>query len=361
MSIATVLREKRKALGLTQEQVAARLGVSAPAVNKWENGVTCPDLLLLPALARLLKTDPNTLLDYQSELTHQEALQLLQEIGEVVRTGDVAQSFAAAEERLKEYPYCAELLQSAATMLSGKLMMSALPEAEQEPYRQKVTELYRRVAESGDTALANQANYMLACGLIREERYTEAQALLDALPDWNALDKRGMQADVLDKQGQPAKAAELLERKLTLSLQDQQATLCRLIRLAVNEGDNAGALALADCARRECAAFGLGEYWENIAPLEAAVALRDVSGAVEALSAILRAAAKPWNALFSPLFRHLPHKNLPEMNTLKILSPLLRSLKDDPKYAFLADAPAYQALVRQYGDQAGEEGGEALG
>lgn len=36
MSIGLVIQEKRRALGLTQEQVAARLGVSAPAVNKWE-------------------------------------------------------------------------------------------------------------------------------------------------------------------------------------------------------------------------------------------------------------------------------------------------------------------------------------
>lgn len=33
-----VIREKRKELGLTQEQVAGYLGVSTPAVNKWEKG-----------------------------------------------------------------------------------------------------------------------------------------------------------------------------------------------------------------------------------------------------------------------------------------------------------------------------------
>ena len=57
MPIHTVIREKRKALELTQEQVAERLGVSASAVNKWERGNTCPDIMLLPALARLLETD----------------------------------------------------------------------------------------------------------------------------------------------------------------------------------------------------------------------------------------------------------------------------------------------------------------
>lgn len=40
MPIHTVIREKRKALELTQEQVAERLGVSASAVNKWERGVS---------------------------------------------------------------------------------------------------------------------------------------------------------------------------------------------------------------------------------------------------------------------------------------------------------------------------------
>lgn len=40
MTVGEVIREKRKELGLTQEQVARRLGVSAPAVNKWEKGIS---------------------------------------------------------------------------------------------------------------------------------------------------------------------------------------------------------------------------------------------------------------------------------------------------------------------------------
>ncbi len=40
MPLSTVIREKRKELGLTQEQIAERLGVSTPAVSKWESGVS---------------------------------------------------------------------------------------------------------------------------------------------------------------------------------------------------------------------------------------------------------------------------------------------------------------------------------
>ena len=40
MDISARIRENRKKMGLTQEQVANLLGVSTPAVNKWEKGVS---------------------------------------------------------------------------------------------------------------------------------------------------------------------------------------------------------------------------------------------------------------------------------------------------------------------------------
>ena len=40
MPMNIIIQEKRKELGLTQEQVADYLGVSIPAVSKWENGVS---------------------------------------------------------------------------------------------------------------------------------------------------------------------------------------------------------------------------------------------------------------------------------------------------------------------------------
>ena len=55
MNISEQIRNYRKSVGLTQEQVANALGVSASAVNKWEKGNSYPDISTLPALARLLQ------------------------------------------------------------------------------------------------------------------------------------------------------------------------------------------------------------------------------------------------------------------------------------------------------------------
>ncbi len=40
MKINNIIRQKRLEKGLTQEQVANYLGVTTPAVSKWETGVS---------------------------------------------------------------------------------------------------------------------------------------------------------------------------------------------------------------------------------------------------------------------------------------------------------------------------------
>lgn len=44
-AISIQIREVRNRLGLTQEKFAARLGVTFPTVNRWENGKTKPSPL----------------------------------------------------------------------------------------------------------------------------------------------------------------------------------------------------------------------------------------------------------------------------------------------------------------------------
>jgi len=44
----------RKKAGLTQEQLAEKMNVTAQAVSKWENGLTCPDLDSVARLAGFL-------------------------------------------------------------------------------------------------------------------------------------------------------------------------------------------------------------------------------------------------------------------------------------------------------------------
>lgn len=48
--ISRLRREK----GITQDEIAEKLGVTPQAVSKWENDISYPDILLLPKLAKIL-------------------------------------------------------------------------------------------------------------------------------------------------------------------------------------------------------------------------------------------------------------------------------------------------------------------
>ncbi|MBR6506720.1 MAG: helix-turn-helix transcriptional regulator [Clostridia bacterium] len=57
----------RKEKSLTQEELSELLGVSAQAVSKWENDAACPDIMLLPKLAKILGVTTDLLLSGEKE------------------------------------------------------------------------------------------------------------------------------------------------------------------------------------------------------------------------------------------------------------------------------------------------------
>ena len=52
----------RKRIGLTQDALAEKLGVTAQAVSKWENDQSCPDITMLPKLADIFNCTTDKLL-----------------------------------------------------------------------------------------------------------------------------------------------------------------------------------------------------------------------------------------------------------------------------------------------------------
>lgn len=61
-TIGNRIAKFRKAKGMTQEELASKLGVSSQAVSKWENDVSCPDISLLPQLSKVLGVTTDELL-----------------------------------------------------------------------------------------------------------------------------------------------------------------------------------------------------------------------------------------------------------------------------------------------------------
>ena len=62
IEIANRLVQLRREQGLSQEELASKLGVSRQAVSKWERDLSCPDVSSLPRLAEILEVSIDELM-----------------------------------------------------------------------------------------------------------------------------------------------------------------------------------------------------------------------------------------------------------------------------------------------------------
>lgn len=78
MTISDKIQELRKENGLSQEQLAEKMGVSRQAVSKWESGICVPDIENIIALSELFEVSTDYLIKGEENLnTTVETVQIM--------------------------------------------------------------------------------------------------------------------------------------------------------------------------------------------------------------------------------------------------------------------------------------------
>lgn len=72
-TMGEIIAARRKELGMTQKELAAKLNVTDKAVSKWERGLAFPDISSIPQLAEVLDVSVAELMDAQSDEKQEEA------------------------------------------------------------------------------------------------------------------------------------------------------------------------------------------------------------------------------------------------------------------------------------------------
>lgn len=349
MSIHEVIHERRRALGLTQEQVADYLGVSTPAVNKWEKGITYPDITLLPTLARLLKTDLNTLLCFQETLTKQEITGFLEDTAKEIEKNGIDAGIEAAEKRIQEYPNCGALIEGIANLIQGSLIMSDLPGREREKYQPRITAWYERAMDCDDKAVKNRVGFMAVSQYLQSNECEKAQQILDQLPEFNELNKDIFQSDIFRKQGKLEEAAKLLQKNLLQHSNAVLGLLWRLVDIELESGKEKSAAEIAQKAKEFADALDMWGYCGLIGFQSIAVKTKNVQECLSVLNQMLKAAESPWALNKSPLYHYLyPESEANISIAAKILPPLLTMLETDSEYDFLTSDKEFQAMLEKY-------------
>ena len=299
MKINEMIRERHIAKKLTQEQMAGYLGVTAPAVNKWEKGTSYPDITLLPALARLLDTDLNTLLSFQEDLSDREIALFLNELSE----------------------------------LSEK---------------EGVETLYVRALNSSDIAIQNQAKAMLISRYMGRKEYERAQELLNSLPEQDFFDKKQIQVNLLIELGKLGEAAKAAEEKLLSATNEIHATLMSLMEIAIKEDRIDDAEYIANVSKKGADLFDLWEYNSYVAHFQLYLVTKQRKKVLKILVSMLKSLTHKWEINQSPLYRHIKTKEVDKTFGPKMQKTLIDSLRHDEDSAYWRENQELEKVLEEF-------------
>lgn len=346
MKINDIIRQKRLEKGLTQEQVANYLGVTTPAVSKWESGATYPDIVLLPALARLLDTDLNTLLSFQENLSDKEVALFLNKVTETVERDGFDAGYLLAMEKIKEFPNCDLLIGNIAMLLEGFLNFSG--KKVDKKYQEEIENLHKLASKSNDVNVREQSQGILISKLIEKKEYDEAQEILDTFSKESWMDRKQLQANLYIAKGEYSKAAQLTEEKLLSTTNEIHACLMTLMEIAIKEDRMSDAEYIADVDKDAAKLFDLWEYNSYVAHSQLYDATKNRIKALKIFLPMLKSLTKKWEIDKSPLYRHIQKKEIDATFGLKLQKYFIQAINNDEDMSYLKEEPEIQEVIKKF-------------
>jgi len=341
MKINEVIRKYRKQANLTQEQVANYLGVTAPAVNKWENGNSYPDITILAPLARVLKTNIDTLLSFNEELTDIEMKQLAGTIAELAQKEGVIKAFERGEALIKEYPNCDLLILSIAQVLNMFIRIQGVEDAKH--YETKIIGWYELLATSEDQSIVSMAIVPLVNMYATKKEYEKAQKLLDKIPPLG-YDKQITQAMLYTNQGKMDEAYGLYERMLYKDANEINSLIQLILNELIKEAKFDKVEKYVDLEKQVARMFDLGAYIENTPDLFVGIAQKDKKRSLDALEKMASGVDSICDYMNSELYSHI--KNKEYSNTGIVQEMLKSSLESDEELAFLKGELRFKSIIK---------------
>ncbi|MBK1812236.1 helix-turn-helix domain-containing protein [Clostridium sp. YIM B02505] len=237
LKLGETIFQLRKARNITQEQLAAILGVSAGAISKWENGNSTPDISLLAPLARALKTSIDELLSFQLELSETEVTNIKQELVKVF----LHEGYSAGEEKcliyLNEYSNSIYLKLELAALLYMYLITAENPTEEFIKSKKLYSlSILQQVVESRDPKYTPIALFSMAQLQMDMGNYEESEKSLNELP-LHPIDPVVLYTRLYLQQGKNEEAIKCCSNKLLNYIIYSCTMLSALVKVSRNAKD----------------------------------------------------------------------------------------------------------------------------
>ncbi|MBM6828733.1 helix-turn-helix transcriptional regulator [Anaerotignum lactatifermentans] len=341
MSLGEVIRKYRKTEGMTQEEMAERLGVTASAVNKWERGNSYPDITLLAPIARLLHISLDTLLSFRGELTKKEVGEILKEAQRRLEETEYGDAFSWAKRQINQYPDCEVLILQLALCFDAYRVVHEVTDAE--AYDRYFCGVYERLLESGEERIRMQAADALVGFYRRKKDYPQAEKYLEYFSMQNPERKRN-QAQIYGETGRIQEAYRTYEELLFSDYQRISAELYGMYQLALKEKDLEMAHRLVSKQAELARCFEMGRYYEVSTGLELATMEKDTEQVLALMREMLSSVEEIGDFRNAWLYRHMEFRKMEEGVAAEMKEKLLQCFRDEETYGFLKENKEWREL-----------------
>ena len=345
MQINEVIRKYRKENDMTQEEMANRLGVTAPAVNKWESGASTPDISLLAPIARLLHISLDELLSFNENLTDIEAANIIKEIYGMLHTQPVDAIYDKMVSITREYPNAEKLILQFVGILIGRCMI--LPVDERTKYDDWIQSNLENLILSSDAFTRDSAVESLYAFFIGRERYEEAEKCLEYINPDDPKRKRKL-ATIYIGTGKYEEAYPILEEvmlstymELSVIMHEIHSTAFKTENIKKAEALIEKEIALADI-------FDMGEFNKFALEIELAIAKKDAEKTISIMDSLLSSVESAMEYTKSDLFEHMTFGAHIEGATAVVKATQLKAFREDDRYQFARESAGWEAFEKKW-------------
>lgn len=341
MTIGEVIKKYRHELGYTQEEMANRLGVTTPAVNKWEHNNTQPDIGLLAPIARLLGITTDTLLSFKDDLTDEEIHIFVKMLDKKSVNTPYGELFEEVKEKVREYPNSEKLKWNVATMLDAWRIAYQVPDSEQ--YDTQICEWYSDAIDSEDPYIRKNAIESLFLIYYRKEDYPKAESYLSYLPE-DDPGRKSRQADIYNKTGRKEEAYRAYEELMFDSLNHLRMYTNALQTMYLEDDNTDMSRRFVNIQSGLAKLFEMGAYHGEGMGLDLAVHEKDVAATEKIMRCLIDHSDNITDFVHSPLYSHMTLKPSESAFMSKLRSDLVESFKDETTYGYMHGNEYWEGL-----------------
>lgn len=344
MNIGSVIKKYRKEAGYTQEEMANRLGVTTPAVNKWENGNSKPDIELLSPIARLLHISLDTLLSFQEKLTDFEIGEFIQKMDKMFSEEGYEKTYQWAVNTIKKYPNCNLLIWQIAVMLDSRRIIGECDNPDK--YDEQINAWYEIALNDEEEKIQHHAADSLFGFYLRKKDYAMAEKYLRYFSDYDPVKKVKM-GQLYMQQGKTEDAYEKLEDVVFSTYTTLNLTFGTMITQALEEKNHEYAKYLAKKMNVLANAFDMGKYHECAAMLNVVVAEKDVEDTFQVAKQLLENVDTMGDFRESKLYQHMKFRNTENPYAKEMKKALLEGFRTEEEFSYMNGYEPWDQFIHE--------------